>query len=187
MNKKPIVCGIVAVGPDNVIGRDGRMPWYSKQDFWHFRTITTPYPCVFGKTTYEGMSKKTLPNRLNIVCSSQYKNEYVNGVFYANSVESALNQCVNFDKVFICGGGAIYSYVLNRDMIDVMYITKLKDANLTQKIKAEPNEYSRFPMDISEFFCAPKWSAAQIKYAPNLLPTEQGAITAEFFKCIRVR
>ena len=78
---KTLVCGIVAIGPDNVIGRDGKMPWYSKRDFYHFRNTTVPWPCIFGRNTFDGLTKKPLPNRLNIVCSSVYKNELINRVF----------------------------------------------------------------------------------------------------------
>ena len=187
MNKKPIICGIVAVGPYNVIGHNGTMPWHSAQDFWHFRTTTTPYPCIFGKTTYEGMTKKPLPNRLNLVCSSQYNNEYINGVFYANSVENALNQCANFDKVFICGGGAVYKYALDRDLIDVMYITKLYDYDLSRKIRSNPRAYSKFPMNIYECFRLPKWQIEKIEYPIDVLPVERGTAIAEFFKSVRVR
>ena len=186
-NKKTTICGIVAIGPNNVIGRDGVMPWHSVQDLHHFKMTTTPYPCIFGKKTYDGMSIKPLVGRLNLVCSSQYKNEYQNGVFYANSVESALEQCAGFDKVFICGGGVVYKYALDRDLIDVMYITKLYDYALSREIKARPRAYTRFPIDIYNCFRLPKWQIEKIEYPENVLPVEKGNIIAEFFKSIRMR
>ena len=34
---KPEVCAIFAIGPDNVIGIDDKMPWHSKKDFYHYK------------------------------------------------------------------------------------------------------------------------------------------------------
>ena len=142
---KITVCGIVAIGPDDVIGKNGVMPWYSRKDFYHFRALTTPFPCVFGKTTFENLPLHPLPNRLNIVCSSAYKNEFINGIFYANSVESAIQYCGK-DYMFICGGNQIYKYVLDKDLIDIMYITKIYDEKLSQNVKLTTDDYVRFPI-----------------------------------------
>lgn len=41
---------IAAVSKNNVIGKDNKMPWYIKEDFMHFKELTTGYPIVMGKT-----------------------------------------------------------------------------------------------------------------------------------------
>ena len=183
---KPVICGIVAIGPDDVIGKNGVMPWYSRRDFFHFRGLTTPYPCVFGKTTFENLPIRPLPNRLNIVCSSSYKNEFHNGVLYVNSVETAIEYCKH-DYVFICGGNKIYEYALRNDLIDIMYITKIYDEELSKNVKLNPNEYVRFPIQTNEFFDFGKWVAKRMLYPENSLPKECGNIITKFFKCIRAR
>ena len=114
MKDKTTVCAIVAVGPDNVIGRNGVMPWHSSVDFYHFKKTTVPYPCVFGRKTFENLPIHPLPNRLNLVVSSQYKNEYIDGVFYTSSVERAISECATAQRVFICGGAGVYQYGFNR-------------------------------------------------------------------------
>lgn len=185
--QRSVVFGIVAVGPNDVIGRNGQMPWYSRADFYHFRTMTTPWPCIFGKNTFDGLQKKPLPNRPNIVCSSKYNNTYQNNVFYANSVESAITHCANFDKVFICGGGAIYKYALIHDLIDVMYLTKISSDNLSKQIKQAPNDFACFPINTKVFFDKTKWQTQKITYPAGTLPTEINDVKTEFFKCVRVR
>lgn len=178
--------GIVAVGPNGVIGHNGKMPWYSKQDFYHFRKITTPWPCIFGKNTFLGMPRKPLPNRLNIVCSSKYKNEFKDGVFYANSLESAINYCGDFNQIFICGGGAVYKYALDNDLIDVMYLTKISSDELSRQIRATPKAFTYFPIDINMFF-KNGWHAEKIEYPLESLPVEINNVKSEFFRCVRVR
>lgn len=183
----PIVFGIVAVGPNGVIGHNGQMPWYSRADFYHFRTITTPWPCIFGKNTFDGLPKKPLPNRLNIVCSSKYNNTYKDNVFYADSVESAIKYCKNFDKVFICGGGAVYKYTLENDLIDIMYLTKISSDALSKQIKQTPNDFAYFPINTDIFFDKTKWKVKKIIYPTGILPTEINDLKTEFFRCVRVR
>ena len=187
MNRKTLVCGIVAVGPYDVIGQNGVMPWYSKQDFYHFKTLTTPYPCVFGRTTFENLPNRPLPNRLNIVCSSANKNKLQNGVFYADSVESAINYCKNYECIFICGGQKVYLYALQHDLIDVMYVTKIYDEKLALDIRLNPNLYVRFPINTNIFFDSLHWVAKTILYPESALPKEPGDIKNKFFKCVRVR
>lgn len=187
MNKKTTVCGIVAVGPFDVIGKNGIMPWYSRQDFYHFKTMTIPYPCIFGKNTFLNLPFSPLPDRLNIICSSQHKNERHSDMFFAQSVESAIEYCKDFDYVFICGGQKIYEYALNNDFIDIMYITKIYDENLAQQIIINPDEYIKFPVKTDIFFGSDKWVDKKIIYPQNSLPKEYGTTTAKFFKCIRAR
>lgn len=185
--KKQTICAIVAVGPDNVIGLDGGMPWHSKQDFYHFKTMTIGNPCIFGKTTFFNLPKYPLPKRPNIVCSSSYKNELNGDVYYASSLESALKHCVEYSQVFICGGGALYKYALTQDLIDIMYLTKIASPELVKQIAQNPNAYARFPFDITTFFNAPKWSSEQIIYPDGVLPAEHPGVVAQFLKYTRNR
>lgn len=187
MTTKTIICGIVAVGPDGVIGQNNVMPWHSQQDFFHFKTMTTPYPCVFGKNTFDGLPRRPLPNRLNIVCSSKNKDEYQSGVFYASSINSAIAACQDFDYMFICGGRQIYDYALQHDLIDIMYVTKIYDKKLEQNIKSGQFKYTRFPIDLNEFFDSDKWVVRRMVYPQNVLPVEKTNTVSKFFKCVRVR
>ncbi|MBR3511257.1 MAG: dihydrofolate reductase [Alphaproteobacteria bacterium] len=187
LNNKPIICGITAIGPYNVIGYNGGMPWHSKADFYHFKTTTMSFPCLFGRNTYENLPRKPLPGRLNIVCSSKYKNEYKDDVFYARSVEDAIRECKNFDQMFICGGTQIYKYALEHNLIDIMYLTQIFKSSLEKEIELNRSGYDYFPISKSEFFDVTKWQTEIIKYSPDVLPVENNPITCQFFKCVRIR
>ena len=184
---KPEICGIVAVGPNNVIGLNGNMPWHSRQDFYHFKSLTMGNPVIFGKNTFFNLPKHPLPRRLNIVCSSAYKTENLGDYVRAASLEDAIQYCKDFKKLFICGGAGIYKYSLDKDYIDTMYLTRLFDKDLSAQIAKNPADYTRFPVEISEFFNSPKWLCERIFYSPDVLPLETSNIIAEFFKFTRTR
>lgn len=183
----PQICAIVAVGPDNVIGLNGTMPWHSRADFEHFKKMTTDFPVIFGKNTFFNLPKYPLPKRLNIVCSSSYKNENMGDYVRASSLEDAVKYCTGFEKLFVCGGGALYKYSLEQDYIDTLYLTKLIAPELSEQIAKNPTLYTRFPVDITMFLNSDKWRAQQIVYPAGTLPQENTDIIAQFFKCVRTR
>lgn len=185
MSYKPIVCGIVAVGPNNIIGHNGGMPWHSRQDFYHFKNTTMGYPCIFGKNTYDSLPKKPLLGRLNIICSSSYKTEQKGDVVRVPSLAEAFAQCGNVSRVFICGGAMLYDYALDKDLIDVMYLTRIQlmDEILKDKIFGDKNNNVYFNHD----FDASKWQESEIVYAKGILPIENPGVKAAFYKYVRLR
>ncbi len=183
----PEICAITAVGPKNVIGLNGTMPWHSRQDFYHFIKLTTGYPVIFGKNTFFNLPKYPLPKRLNIVCSSAYKNENLGDFVCVPSLEAAFEYCKGFDKLFICGGAGLYKYALDKDYIDTMYFTRLTEPTLSAQIIKNPTEFICFPIDTKVLFSSPKWSCERIFYPPDVLPLEQSDIVVEFFKFTRIR
>lgn len=188
MNKKPVICGIVAVGPDNIIGCAGHMPWHSKQDLHYFKTMTMGYPCIFGKTTYENLPIKPLPGRLNIVCSSSYKIEQDGDVVHVPSLEEGIKYCGNVSRVFICGGAVLYKYALDKDLIDVMYLTRIhvSDEKLKQYIQKNKKLNTYFPYEKLDWH---KWRLSSSWYnrAKNIKPEELPGIKNCFFEYTRVR
>ncbi|MGN0902211.1 MAG: dihydrofolate reductase, partial [Succinivibrio sp.] len=60
---------IVALAENFVIGKDCQIPWHLSEDLKHFKEITTGYPVVMGRRTFESIGK-CLPNRRNIMVSS---------------------------------------------------------------------------------------------------------------------
>ena len=144
MNKKTTVCGIVAVGPDDVIGQNNVMPWHSRQDFFHFKTMTTPYPCVFGKNTFDGLPRRPLPNRLNIVCSSKNKDEYQSGVFYSSSINSSVKS-VSHPSIFksrsFCAKMSIVRTILERSAPSAWQIASSTDISRRVSIVRATNRW----------------------------------------------
>jgi dihydrofolate reductase len=61
---------IVAVDQNNLIGYDGKIPWRKPEDLKRFKEKTTGSVIIEGRKTFESIGK-CLPNRVNIVLSSQ--------------------------------------------------------------------------------------------------------------------
>ena len=61
---------IAAMGFNRVIGSKGQIPWKDSTDMQRFKKLTTGYPIIMGRKTFESIGK-TLPGRYNLVISSQ--------------------------------------------------------------------------------------------------------------------
>lgn len=96
---------IVAVGPQNVIGHNGKLPWGKiKADMDFFKAVTEGSTLIMGKYTYLSIGRP-LPNRTMFVVSKTLEpNDHIK-VF--PDVSSALSACET-ENVFFAGGETIY-------------------------------------------------------------------------------
>jgi len=65
-----IVSMIVAASENDVIGRDGALPWRLPRDARRFRELTTGHVVVMGRVTYDSIVAalgRPLPDRASIV------------------------------------------------------------------------------------------------------------------------
>lgn len=190
---------IVAIGPEEVIGYKDKLLWHSKQDFYHFKKTTFGYPCIFGKTTFMGLPKKPLRNRLNIVVDGDirpgYKFTELNlaeevfpdskGSFIvSNNIEDAVKVGENFDKVFICGGASIYKYVLTNDYVNTIYLTKIISPSIEKKVEENSKDFVYFPISLQEKLMK-GWKRVPFEYEENELPEEDSDIIVQFQKWIK--
>jgi dihydrofolate reductase len=112
---------IVAMSNNQVIGVDNSLPWHISEDLKRFKQLTTGYPIIMGRKTYQSIGRP-LPNRHNIVVTRDVHLK-ISGVDVTNSIESALGICKNSDTVFIIGGGMIYNLAL--PYVNYLYITQI--------------------------------------------------------------
>jgi len=121
---------IAAMAENRVIGRDNAMPWSIKGNLAHFKEMTMGWPCIMGRKTWESLPKKPLPGRLNIIVSrtmtassvpknelcpqksSSVPNDNAQNVKIFPSLSAAIEHCVGYEKIFICGGETIYRQAL---------------------------------------------------------------------------
>lgn len=114
---------VAAVAENNVIGKDGDIPWHIPEDMEHFRELTEGFPVIMGRKTFQSLpdSFRPLPNRKNIVLSrSGFEAE---GAETVESLEDAYSLAENYEKVFVIGGSAVYKLAL-KDM-DRLEITRV--------------------------------------------------------------
>ena len=88
------------------IGKDGKLPWHISEDLQNFKKITSGSPIIMGRKTWESLPFKPLPNRRNIVLSSNQVDEVETYCSAENCVAQLDNDSV--DRVFIIGGESIY-------------------------------------------------------------------------------
>lgn len=112
---------IAAIAHNNVIGKDGKIPWYSEDDLKFFKETTLNYPVIMGRKTFQSIGK-VLPNRINMVLSNS--NLHNENILVYKNISTALSFCKKkkFEKVFIIGGESIYTQFM--DIADELIISK---------------------------------------------------------------
>jgi dihydrofolate reductase len=111
---------IWAQSKNGAIGFQGRLPWKLPDDMRHFMQSTKGHPVIMGRKTFESMDKKPLPNRQNIVMTSQ--TDYVApGCVVVNSLGEALK--VTGADPFIIGGASLYQESL--PIADRLCVTRI--------------------------------------------------------------
>lgn len=110
--KKHEVTAIAAIGRNRELGIGNRLIWRLSGDLARFKELTTGFPVVMGRKTFESIGKP-LPNRTNIVVTRDtgYR---CGGCTVVHSVEEALEVAARTGagKTFIIGGGEIYGAAL---------------------------------------------------------------------------
>ncbi len=112
-----IISLVAAASDNNVIGKDGWMPWHLPAELAHFRDYTRGKTVIMGRKTFDSMMTtlgRPMPNRHNIVVSRSTDHSYPEGVDVVGSIEEAIELARKdgLDEICVIGGGAIYSAAL---------------------------------------------------------------------------
>ncbi|MCX6816080.1 MAG: type 3 dihydrofolate reductase [Candidatus Aenigmarchaeota archaeon] len=138
-----IISIIVALGKNNVIGSDNKLPWRLKADMKKFVSLTTGKPVIMGRKTFESIGRP-LKNRTNIILT---RTDYaVEDAVVVSSIDEALKAAHGSEEVMIIGGASIYEQFL--PLADRLYITYVDcnadgDAFFPDFNKDEWNQVSR--------------------------------------------
>lgn len=159
------ITAIVCIGPNGLIGNsENKMPWYSRQDFFHFVHQTKYKPCIFGANTFFNLPKIPLPNRLNIVVSSRYNNMTMGDFIGVPSFETALPLLKKYKQIMICGGAQLYKYCFDNNYIDNFLITLISSPALIDMSNNKNNVF--FPQYILDDI-KQKWHKTEFYYTNN--------------------
>jgi dihydrofolate reductase len=134
---------LVAAASNDVIGRDGALPWHLPADMRRFRALTAGHVVVMGRLTHESIIRRLghpLGGRTSIVVSRTLPGTATGTagarlndgrVLVAGSVESALATAAELtaaagrDEFFVLGGGSVYRQVL--PSVERIYLTRVHD------------------------------------------------------------
>jgi dihydrofolate reductase len=103
---------IAAMAENRVIGKNNALPWSFKEDMMHFKELTAGWPCIMGRKTWDSLPHKPLPKRPNIIVSKTISTDVTRDAKIFPSLPAAVEYCASYEKVFICGGEAIYKQAL---------------------------------------------------------------------------
>lgn len=111
---------IVARSKNNVIGKNGQIPWKIKGEQKQFRELTTGNVVIMGRKSYEEIGHP-LPNRMNIVVSgsADYTGE---NLLTVKSLKEAIEAAGDAD-IYVSGGYGLFKEAM--PMVDKMYITEI--------------------------------------------------------------
>jgi len=113
---------IVAIGKNNVIGIDNKLPWHYKEDIDYFKQTTWNKKIIMGEQTFKsilGYIKKPLPGRTSVIATlTDYSYE---GIEVTHDIINYLKNVPKEEDIFIIGGKIIYDLTL--DIADRLYIT----------------------------------------------------------------
>ena len=120
-----MISAIVAVDNNWGIGFNGNLLEHIPEDLKYFKALTDGNIVVMGRKTWNSLPKKPLPNRTNIVITSNpvYFTE-INGA-YRQTLEDTIKDMNSMKDLdwFIIGGGQIYKELL--PYCDRVYVTKI--------------------------------------------------------------
>lgn len=128
INKSILINGIVAMNPDGIIGKNGKLPWRIPEDLEFFKGKTQNTIVVMGRKTFDSL-KQPLSDRIHLVISRTYEeykmNEKRPNIFWCNkeNLSGVLNGLYRFFKkqVFVVGGSEIFKMFSN--IIKKFYLT----------------------------------------------------------------
>lgn len=119
---------IVAVARNNAIGYGNQLLYWLPDDLKRFKALTTGHTIIMGRKTFESLPKGALPNRRNVVLSSN-ASASCPGAEVFTSLEKALESCAEEEEVYIIGGASVYRQAL--PLADRLCLTEI-DAEAPQ-------------------------------------------------------
>jgi dihydrofolate reductase len=118
---------VAAIGENNVIGRDGQLPWKISSDLRHFRALTLDKPVIMGRKTFQSIGK-ALDRRNNIVITRD-PDFSAAAVETAATLEAALAQAredakrSGADEIMIIGGADIFAAAMPlADRLEITHV-----------------------------------------------------------------
>lgn len=130
---------VVAADENRGIAAGGDLPWHLPGDLAHFKRITSEAPAgkrnavIMGRKTWESIPPKfrPLPRRLNVVLTRRVDYDVPAGVLVAPDIDAALTAASEGEpardvaRVFVVGGGQVYTEAIALPSCERVYITRV--------------------------------------------------------------
>ena len=118
---RPLLCLVVAIADNGVIGRGNTLPWSLPADLAHFRRLTLDHTIVMGRRTWESLPGP-LPRRRHLVLTHDPAFQAA-GCTPVGSLDAAIAAAAGEARLMIVGGASLYAEALPR--ADRLYLTQV--------------------------------------------------------------
>ena len=149
MSPSPIcIAHVVAISENHAIGKDNQLPWHISADLQHFKRLTAGGVVIMGRITFESMGAKPLPNRVNIVVTSDthYQDTYPT-ISVVASLPQAIEQATDvaqeklLDTIWVIGGERMFCESLNlANRLEITHVATMID-NATAFYPSVPKDF----------------------------------------------
>lgn len=127
---QPIICMMMAMDRNRLIGSHGQMPWHIPGELAYFKSVTLGKPVIMGRKTFESIGKP-LPGRTNVVVTrnADWSQE---GVLVAQSLEQGLKMAAEVQpekqgrELMVIGGAQLCQAAM--PMTQRLYLTTVDHA-----------------------------------------------------------
>jgi dihydrofolate reductase len=118
---------IAAVAENGALGKDGGLPWRLPADLRRFKRLTLGHHLILGRRTWETLDAP-LPGRIPVVVTR--RPGLPAGLLQAATVGEALALAVAAGDAmpFVGGGAEIFRLALEEDLVDRLYLTRIRQA-----------------------------------------------------------
>jgi len=111
------------------IGKDNDLLFKVKEDLKHFQRETKNNTVIMGRKTYESLGVECLPDRLNVVFTSNLKHPKNENLLYFHSLEELLFFVRKMEaigkEIYVIGGATMIEILL--PFIDLAIITRFQE------------------------------------------------------------
>jgi len=123
----PRLCAIVAMDRNQVIGREGDLPWRLPSDLKHFKKVTLGKPCLMGRKTWESLPFP-LPGRPNLVLTRNTEYQAKGAEVFSDMHDMIgrgyeLAGAMGAEDIMLIGGAQLYAKLMPR--CDRLYVTRV--------------------------------------------------------------
>lgn len=108
---------VVAVAKNGIIGANGKLPWRLSSDMKHFKAATMGKPVLMGRKTWDGLPRKPLPGRPNLILTRDTNLKAPGAWVYTDlaamlAAGRAMAEASGAAEVCVIGGAQLYDATL---------------------------------------------------------------------------
>jgi dihydrofolate reductase len=125
----PEIVFYVARSDNNVIGRDGAIPWHLPGDLKRFKAMTMGKPMLMGRKTFESLPGP-LPGRRHLVLTRDI-GWRAEGAEAVHSFEDTLALAGDAEEIAVIGGADIFALLMARaDRVELTELHREIDGDI---------------------------------------------------------